>query len=173
MIEFDCGKLCAPDNEGIPVCCENDYCVPVLYHEEFKWRRTDDKFWKRMPPKTKEIKKFIDESESYYVFSQCPGPASCVRSKRSFNCMTFPFEPHIDKKGEITGLSFGNNTDVECPLPNKPNKAFNRNYISNALTFWQELFELYPEEHETYMKESRKRERIAKKTGKHVRLLTG
>jgi hypothetical protein len=171
MIDFDCGRLCAPGNGGIPYCCDNDGVVPILFHEEYAWRRKTGKFWKRMPPKNREIRKFIEESESYYVFSQCPGPGRCARSKRSFNCMTYPFEPHVNKDGEIVGLTFVNTDKDDCPLVGKSKKVFNPVYISNCITFWRELFELYPEEEELYIDESSKRERRAKRNGTRIPIL--
>lgn len=165
MIDFDCGALCAPKNEGIPICCDNDYVVPILFHEEYKWHRSDGKFWKRMLPKNRTIKKFIDESESYYVYSRCPGPDGCIRSKRSFTCMTFPFEPHVNKSGDIAGLVYVNGDKSTCPLIGRPKKIYNPVYIANAIMFWKELFGLYPEEQELYIQESRKRERKKKQRG--------
>ena len=170
MIDFDCGALCAPKNQGTPICCENEYVVPILFREEFKWHRDNGKFWKRMPPKNRTIKKFIEESASYYVFSRCPGPGGCRRTKRSINCMTYPLEPHVDKNGEIRGLTYVNDSDSGCPLKGKPQKIYNPLYISNSITFWKELFAAYPEEQETYMKESRKRERKAKRAGKRFKI---
>lgn len=169
MIDFDCGKLCAPKNEGIPLCCENEYVVPILFHEEFKWHRNNGKFWRRAPSKNRTIKKFIEESASYYVFSRCPGPADCRRTKRSMNCMTYPLEPHVSKDGEILGLAYVNESGNDCPLIGKPKKIFNPLYIANSIKFWDELFQAYPEEKETYMDESRKRDRRAKRAGKKPR----
>ncbi|MDO8283210.1 MAG: TIGR04282 family arsenosugar biosynthesis glycosyltransferase [Thermodesulfovibrionia bacterium] len=169
MIDFDCGKLCAPKNGGIPSCCENDSVVPILFHEEYKMHRRNGSFWKPAE-KTAEVKKYIKECEDYYVFSSCPGPKGCIRDQRSFNCMTFPFEPHIKKDGEIAGLSYLNGSDINCSLIGKPKKTYNPKYISNSIKFWKELFEHYPEEREVYMDESRKRERKAKRTGKRFKL---
>lgn len=169
MINFDCGKLCAPENGGIPYCCENEFVVPILYQEEYKWHWHKGRFWRRAP-RTKEVKKYIKECEDYYVFSHCPGHEECIRSRRSFNCMTFPFEPHLNKKGEIMGISYVNGRDVKCSLLGKPKKIYNSDYISNSIKFWDELFAHYPEEKETYMEESRKRERKAKRTGKRFKL---
>ena len=170
MIDFDCGKLCAPKNGGMPYCCENESVVPILFYEEYKWHQGNGKYWKKMPPKTKEIRKFIEESEPYYVFSKCPGPESCVRSKRSLNCMTFPFEPHLSKDGDILGLAYANTHKAECSLIGKPEKTYNPLYISNVIKFWQAIFELYPEEEQMYFDESRKRERRLKRQGKRLRV---
>jgi rSAM/selenodomain-associated transferase 1 len=169
MIDFDCGKLCSPDNDGVPACCENESCVPILFQEEYKLHRQKSNFWKRAP-RTKEIKEYIKECEDYYVFSHCPGPEKCVRSKRSFNCMTFPFEPHISKDGMVLGLSYVNNKDVECRLIDMPKGTYNPEYISNSIKFWEWLFQYYPEEKEMYMDESRKRERRSKRSGKKFKI---
>ncbi len=169
MIDFDCGKLCAPDNDGIPCCCENEFVVPILFQEEFKWHWHNGRFWNRAP-KTKEVKKYIEECEDYYVFSACPGPEKCIRKKRSFNCMTFPFEPHVGKDGSIQGLSYVNGKHLECSLLDRPKKIYNPEYIANSIKFWEELFESYPEERDMYMEESRKRERRSKRSGKKYKL---
>ena len=74
----------------------------------------------------------------------------------------------MDKEGEIQGLTFADVSKADCPLIGKPEKVFNPDYLSNSITFWRELFELYPEEQELYMGESRKRERRAKRQGKRI-----
>lgn len=170
MIDFDCGALCAPKNDGIPYCCENEYVVPILFRDEFNWHRNNGNFWKRMPPINRTIRKFIDETVSYYVFSKCPGPGNCLRTKRSINCMTFPFEPHVGNEGEIKGLAYADSTEVKCPLIGRPEKIYNPVYISNSIKFWNELFTLYPEEQDMYMHESRKRERRFKRQGRRLRV---
>ena len=116
-----------------------------------------------MPPISKEIKKFIEEAEDYYIFGKCPGPAGCERSKRSFNCRTFPLEPYLDKDGEIVGLAYADARQVDCPLIGKPMKIFNPDYVRNVIKFWEEMFKYYPEEKETYIDESRKRDRRIKR----------
>jgi hypothetical protein len=63
----------------------------------------------------------------------------------------------------IEGLMYVNGTNSSCPLIGRPKKIFNPRYIANSIKFWEELFIAYPEEQETYMEESRKRERQAKR----------
>jgi len=172
MIDFNCGDLCAPGNNGIPVCCENEGVVPILFHEEYKWHWKNGRFWQRMPPVTKEIKKFIEESEDYYVFAKCPGPAGCKRSKRSLNCRTFPLEPYVGKDGEVAGLAYADAREINCPLIGKPKKLFNPVFIRNAIKFWEEMFECYPEEKEMYIDESRKRDRRLKRKGKRLSIFS-
>lgn len=84
--------------------------------------------------------------------------------------MTFPFEPHLNKDGDILGLVYTNTHKTECPLIGKSEKTYNPLYISNVIQFWREVFELYPEEEEMYLDESRKRERRLKRQGKKLRV---
>ncbi|GBD97460.1 hypothetical protein BMS3Abin06_02359 [bacterium BMS3Abin06] len=170
MIDFDCGKLCAPKNNGIPFCCDNESIVPVLFHEEFNRHGKNGKFWKKVPVRNDSIRKMIEESASYYVFSICPVPANCRRSRRSLNCMTFPFEPHVSRSGEVAGLVYTDNGKDGCALMKKSRRIYNPVYIANSIVFWQELFDLYPEEKELYIHESGKRERRLKRQGKKIRV---
>jgi hypothetical protein len=172
MIDFDCGRLCAPSNEGIPICCDNDSVVPILFREEFKLQKAKGRFWKKMPVKTKADREFVKDSYSYYVFALCPGHENCLRSRRSLNCMTYPFEPHIDRKGRVVGLVYKDEGDEECPLVRRSWKIYNPVYISNSVLFWQELTDLVPGEKELYLSESRKRERKAKRMRKRIRIFT-
>jgi hypothetical protein len=170
MTDFDCGRICAPKNEGIPFCCENEFVTPLLFHEEFRWHRRKDRFWKRAPMDNKEIKKMVDESASYYVYSFCPGPGKCRRTRRAIVCRTFPFEPQVDKEGRVLGLVYINSGTENCSLIGKPKKIYNPQYISNSIKFWQELLDTYPPEKKLYIDESRKRERRLKRQGKKLRI---
>ena len=170
MIDFDCGKLCAPANDGIPHCCDNESIVPVLFREEFNWHRKNGKFWGEIPTLNKSIRKMKEESASYYVFATCPRPSKCRRSRRSLNCMSFPFEPHVSQSGEVLGLVYTDNGKEGCPLMKKPRRIFNPTYISNSIVFWQELLDLYPDERDLYINESAKRQRRLKRQGGKIRL---
>ena len=52
----------------------------------------------------------------------------------------------------------------------KSRRIYNPVYIANSIVFWQELFDLYPEEKELYIHESGKRERRLKRQGKKIRV---
>jgi hypothetical protein len=171
MLDFDCGTLCAPENGGIPKCCENDNVVPVLFHEEYHWHRERGKFWKRASKRNPEVKKFIDESETYYVFANCPGPSGCRRSMRSFNCRIYPFEPYVNRQGDVEGLMYAEGDKDTCPLIGRPARLYNPKYIANSIRFWSELFEIYPEEKEMYIRESRKRRRRTERKGKRFKVI--
>ncbi|UCF87104.1 MAG: hypothetical protein JSV71_06405 [Nitrospiraceae bacterium] len=172
MVDFDCGRLCAPENKGIPYCCDSELVAPILYREELAWHRKNGKYWGKMPVKNSTDRKMVKELCSYNVYAECPGPQGCVRSKRSLVCMAFPFEPHLDRDGKVLGLVFIEDGSDDCPLVRKPLRIYNPLYITNAIQFWQELIELVHDEKELYASESRKRERRAKRRGEGVRIIT-
>ena len=170
MTDFDCGSICAPKNDGVPFCCENEYVAPILFHEEYRWHRMKGKFWKRASLKNKDIKKMVDESVSYYVYAQCPGPSQCSRTKRAIVCRTFPFEPQVCECGSVLGLVYIDSGSDNCELIGKPQKIYNPQYIVNSITFWKELFARYPDERDLYIDESKKRLRRLKRQGKKLKI---
>lgn len=82
-------------------------------------------------------------------------------------CRVFPFEPHLDKKGTLLGITYQYDADGQCPLVGKPESLYRPEYIGNSVRFWSELMEAYPEEHDLYTRESAKvSKRRAKKRKK-------
>ena len=171
MIDFDCGKLCAPGNDGVPLCCDHRISVPLLLRDEFRWHRKRHTFWKKMPRKSKSQRALAEECRhSPDVLALCPGPAKCEREKRAFACRTFPFEPHCDAKGRVLGLAFNYTPEIPCPLRRKRKVAYNPEYIRNAIKFWNQILEIFPEERSLYTRESKKLRREARRKGRKVRL---
>ena len=50
VTEIDCGTLCAPDNDGIPICCDKSRIVPVLYKKEYQVLRARSDLWRPFRP---------------------------------------------------------------------------------------------------------------------------
>ena len=171
MTDIDCGRLCAPKNEGIPYCCDQDSVVPLLYRDEYRWHRGQDRFWKKMQVRTAEHRRLIKDTHPYNVFAECPGPGQCSRGKRALVCRMFPFEPYVDKEGNVLGLVYQDERKDGCPLIGKPKSAYNPKYLANSIRFWQEVLDSLPHERELYMGESRKRDRRAKRAGQRLRII--
>ena len=168
MTDFDCGSKCAPENDGVPYCCDREQVTPVLFSDEYRWHRERGAFWKKMPIKTKKDKKLVEETCTYNVFSVCPGVKSCRRILRSLSCRMFPFEPFLDEEGAVIGLVYQDGENEHCPLVGKPRRLYNQAYIRNAIRVWQELVDTFQEEKEMYLRESRRRKRLATRTGKSL-----
>jgi hypothetical protein len=61
----------------------------------------------------------------------------------------------------------------KCPLMERDDVGYNPKYIRNSVCYWQEIFALFPHEHEFYIEESRRLRRRLKKKGKQVPVFTG
>ena len=169
MTDFDCGARCAPRNSGVPYCCDRERVVPLLFKDEYKWHRAKGTFWQKMPVRTKEEKKLVQDLCSYNVFAVCPGVQACRRTQRALVCRLFPFEPFIDDEGCVLGLVYIGGENGDCLLMGKPQRIYNPTYIRNCIRVWQELIDTFPEEKDMYMHESKKRKRRAARRGETVR----
>ncbi|MFH1760690.1 MAG: hypothetical protein ABIA63_06275 [bacterium] len=170
VTDYDCGLLCAPGNQGIPVCCDNDQELPVLFTEELKWLNGRTKLWKQMAIKTKEDKKMADEIEDYIKYCHCNGIAECGRRYRSLACRFFPFEPYMDIKGRFAGITWIYRAEKECPLISKRGVKINQNFINQFIDVWDLLFKVYPGEFELYSEESKKLRRRFKKYNRTIKI---
>jgi hypothetical protein len=169
MTDFDCGRYCAQQNHDVPYCCDKEKLVPLLFKDEYKWHRKQGAFWRKMPILTKSDKRLVQDSYSYYVFAMCPGVQNCRRTLRALVCRLFPFEPLLDNKGRVIGLVYQNGENESCSLFGKPQRIYNQTYIRNCIRVWQELVDIFPDEKDIYMRESRKRKRQASRTREPVR----
>jgi hypothetical protein len=169
MTDFDCGKHCAPKNNNVPHCCDREKVQPLLFKDEYDLHRKQGTFWRKMPIKTKADKKLVQDTCSYNVFAVCPGAQDCRRTLRAMVCRLFPFEPFIDDKGFVLGLVYIGDKNGDCALMGKPRRIYNPAYIRNCIRVWQELVDIFPEEKDMYVSESRKRKRRESRMGKTVR----
>ena len=172
MISFDCGELCREVGDGMPVCCDHNNFHPLLFTDEFEWLREHKKAgWKKFKPATKLEKNEVDTLCDHLIYADCPGIENCDRDHRALVCRLFPFEPHVDRTGNIVGLAFITEDSSKCPLVAKPLKTFEKKYTRASIKVWQKIIDTYPAEKELYISESRKRERRAQRKGKKVRIL--
>jgi len=106
---YDCGKKCAPLNNGEPVCCSTTHAIPIVDKAEWQLLKTRTDMWTRFKPKTPDqIAEVNDLKGSDSCAVVCKGAAHCERDNRSLACRSFPFFPYYDKSGEdakIVGLA--------------------------------------------------------------------
>ncbi len=165
IMDFDCGTLCAPDNDGIAQCCDKELTVPLLFHDEYRWQRKRSSYWKRYPKSEREE---YDTEEDYACY--CPGPLKCDRNKRALVCRTYPFEPHLASDGSMLGMTYIFGSDQHCPLIGTTTYRYNPDYLSRSMEYWEEVFKVFPEEREHYIQESKKVRRAMKRKKRQVPL---
>ena len=156
LCDFDCGQLCAPANKGIPACCDNADCPPVLFTEELRWLRARTEQWRKRRAVSPHQKKDDREIEDYIVYAMCRGVESCKRRFRSLTCRFFPFEPYIDEKDRFQGLTWIYRCEHLCPLIGSRRYRINQQYVNQSIDLWKTLFALFPGERDCYCDESRK-----------------
>lgn len=174
MADFNCGELCAPDNDGVPACCDHEWTIPLLFREEFKFQRRRSRFWRRYPRRTPQQRVDANEFDSYNDWAcLCPGPAKCERDKRALVCRLYPFMPFINGRGEVLGMTFIHGEAKKCPLVDRPGWAPPSDYIKGSLRYWKEVFEVFPEERQVIIDLCKNVRRRYRRLGRPVPLFTG
>lgn len=103
---YDCGKKCAPFNNGMPVCCTTDNAIPIVEHSEYKLLRSRSDMWTPFKPKSAADRAEIaDLKGSACRAVECKGAAFCERDNRSMACRSFPFFPYFNPAKELVGLA--------------------------------------------------------------------
>ncbi|HYM29866.1 MAG TPA: hypothetical protein VEU47_01115 [Candidatus Cybelea sp.] len=103
---FDCGRMCAPHNDGEPVCCSTRYAVPVVEKEEYRLLRSRTDMWRRYKPDDAVGRQIVDELPTTCLAVECRGARHCERDNRSLACRAFPFFPYLTREGEFIGLGY-------------------------------------------------------------------
>lgn len=102
---FDCGRKCAPHNDGEPVCCSTKHAIPIADKAEFELLKRRSDLWFEFVPKDAADRRELSDLHDDCMAIECKGFKSCERDNRTMACRAFPFFPYMDKQGEILGLS--------------------------------------------------------------------
>lgn len=152
---FDCGKKCAPFNEGVPFCCDTGWVVPIAYAPEWKFLEKRSRLWHEFRPRNPDEFTLYDEIDHREnVFIECRGVKHCERHNRSVSCRTFPYEPYFDNGGNLLGLVFNRTLEGKCYMVDR-HRVVTKAFIRSFLRFFERMFQLLPSEKELYMEESR------------------
>ena len=149
VTEIDCGTLCAPDNDGVPICCDKNRIVPVLYKPEYRLLRARSDLWRPFRPQTRQQRELGEDMRSCDRLCECKGVAHCERDNRSLACRTFPLEPYLDHDGRLVGLVWNMDFEGTCPLVASRYKV-RQDYIEQAMAMWTKAFGWSEREREFY-----------------------
>ncbi len=106
LSRHDCGRFCAPLNDGEPVCCSTRHAVPVMEKTEFALLKSRTDLWHRYRPDDAQGKRIVAELGKTCVAAECKGARQCERDNRSIACRAFPFYPYVTREGDFVGLAF-------------------------------------------------------------------
>ena len=152
---FDCGKKCAPFNDGEPFCCDTGWIVPIAFNEEWNYLEKKTNLWHEFRPRNSDefdLIEEIDEDESTFI--ECRGVKYCERGNRSISCRTFPYEPYFDTKANLLGLVYNRVIEDKCYLVDR-HSIVTKKFIRQYLDFCERFFKLLPSEKELYIEQSR------------------
>ncbi|MCB1191597.1 MAG: hypothetical protein H7A23_06975 [Leptospiraceae bacterium] len=170
IVDFDCGTLCKPDNNGVPFCCSVRNAVPYLYKKEFELLKKRTNLWKEWIPSNKqEIKMKMEQESDDGIFCECKGHQFCERENRSISCRTFPLEPYLDKRGVLVGLIYIKSFVHGCPLSKHPEKI-RQEFIDTHFLFWEKLLLRKKDEYDMYLAASRTERRLRTKNKQEFKI---
>ena len=106
IADFDCGRFCAPLNQGEPVCCTTENAVPVMDKAEWEVLSGRTDLWHKFKPQDAAGRAVVKEAGTLCVAAECKGAAHCERDNRSLSCRAFPFAPYINADGDFVGASY-------------------------------------------------------------------
>lgn len=106
LSSVDCGRMCAPHNNGQPVCCSTAHAVPIVDVDEWRLLKARTRLWHIYRPSDAVGKAIKADLHRDCRAIECKGPAHCERDNRSLSCRTFPFFPYITREDEIPGLAY-------------------------------------------------------------------
>jgi hypothetical protein len=101
---FDCGRKCAPLNNGEPVCCTTGNAVPVVHKVEFDLLKTRTDMWSKFKPYDYATRQIVEELTHDCTAIHCKGARHCERDNRTIACRGFPFYPYITRERQFVGI---------------------------------------------------------------------
>ena len=136
-VDYDCGKLCGA------TCCTcgqesgDDELGIYLYPGEDKIHDKKDS-WMEWTVERAEEFEFPDSWTGNVYFVKCKTPPFCPRSKRPFQCRTFPLTPHLSEDGQLSLIYNDEELPYICPLIDEE-IPLNDDFVKATYTVWSHL----------------------------------
>lgn len=151
--ELDCGRVCAPLNDGSPVCCSTENAIPIVEKEEWQLLKSRTDLWSKYKPTDAASRKVVKELPSTTCAVECKGAAFCERDNRSLACRSFPFYPYITADREIIGLSYYWVFEDRCWVISNL-QVVERKFIKQMMKTYEYLFEKDEDQFEAFYDQS-------------------
>jgi hypothetical protein len=159
ITDVDCGKKCAPHNEGgVPFCCDARHAIPTLYDFEWEILQKQTMLWREWEcddpalsaeEQAEETRQLQEETPDSMILAVCKGVEFCERENRSFTCRQFPFFPYIDSQGNLLGITYYWDYEEVCWVISNLSRVTD-GYRQEMIAFYEKLFEEIPEEKDNY-----------------------
>ena len=170
VCRFDCGKKCAPLNDGAPVCCTTNDAVPVVHKAEFRLLQSRTDLWRRFKPYDAQTRKIVSELTASSCAIECKGAAFCERHNRTLACRAFPFFPYVTREREVIGLSIYWIFEDRCWMMSNL-RLVEAPFVGECLDAWDMIFARDKEEWDTYVDYSATMRRVFSRWGRPIPVL--
>lgn len=167
---FDCGRFCAPLNNGQPVCCDTTHAIPVVDKPEFALLKSRTDLWSRFKPHDATARKIVSELHKDCVAVECKGARFCERDNRTLACRAFPFYPYFTRKGELLGLGTYWIFADRCWLMSNI-QVVERDFVEEFVAAYQYVFERDQGELQAMMDHSANHRRLASRNDEPIVLI--
>lgn len=147
---FDCGRMCAPLNNGEPVCCSTQNAVPVVHKVEFELLKPRTDIWSKFKPYDYATRQIVDELTSDCMAIQCKGGRFCERDNRTLACRGFPFFPYLTRERQFIGVGTYWVFEDRCWMMSNL-EIVDRVFVEQFVTTYEELFKKDQTEFKTYV----------------------
>lgn len=168
--KYDCGKYCAPLNEGEPVCCSTRHAVPIVTRAEWSVLKDRTKMWSKFKPYDATTREIADELSTDCKAIECKGARFCERDNRTLACRAFPFFPYMNKENEIAGLSIYWTFEDRCWVMSNL-QIVDAPFVDQLISAYELLFENDEEERETFVGHSASMRRVYSRRAQIIPIL--
>ena len=168
--KLDCGRICAPLNNGSPVCCSTENAIPIVENEEWKLLKSRTDLWKPFKPFDKVTKKIVKDLPDTACAVECKCAVFCERDNRSLACRSFPFFPYFTKGGDLIGLAYYWVFEDRCWVISNVHVA-DKKFVTEMIAAYEYLFEKDEEQYEAYYDESATMRRVFSKRNQPIQII--
>jgi hypothetical protein len=153
ITRFDCGRKCAPLNEGEPVCCSTNHAIPMVQKSEWRLLKSRTDLWRKFEPYNAASRKLVKGLHHSCAAIECKGAQFCERDNRSMACRAFPFFPYIDRNKAFFGLAYYWEFESTCWVISNL-KVIDAAFVKEFVAAHEDLFASDPDEFETFRGQS-------------------
>ena len=170
VAKYDCGKKCAPLNNGEPVCCSTQNAVPVMHKQEYALLKTRTDLWHNFKPYDAATRKIVKDLHGSCQAVECKGVQHCERDNRSLACRAFPFFPYFTKEKEFIGLTTYWTFEDRCWMMSNM-QLVEPDYVLEFVAAYEYLFTVDHREYETFVDWSAVMRRVFSRQGKDIPII--
>ncbi|HEX2997766.1 MAG TPA: hypothetical protein VHP14_23285 [Anaerolineales bacterium] len=156
IVEFDCGKKCAPHNpSGKPFCCDICHAVPAAYKSERNYFEQSTDLWHKWrgdeceDTTSQDVARLKADTPESMILLACLGPDRCQRGFRALSCRQFPFFPYVTSDYRFIGLVYEWQFEATCWVISNLSQVTQK-YRREFIRTYDKLFALFQDEFDHY-----------------------